>query len=170
LSIGISPSAVTIQWMLGSVLGVGAVQLRARPHIRPWLRGAGIRPHFRERGARFKHIALTYDDGPNDPHTLRLMEVLARPRCARHIFSDWPLRAQRPDIVRDLVKAGHVVGNHTFTHPHLMCRRRSKRGSAGSVPESGRGSDWRRATPVPAPFGGRRPRRSALYGSLAMEP
>ena len=27
---------------------------------------------------------------------------------------------QRPDIVRELVKAGHEVGNHTFTHPLLI--------------------------------------------------
>ena len=25
-----------------------------------------------------KQLALTYDDGPNDPHTLRLLEILAR--------------------------------------------------------------------------------------------
>ena len=30
----------------------------------------GLRPGTRQ-------IALTYDDGPNDPHTLRLLEVLA---------------------------------------------------------------------------------------------
>jgi peptidoglycan/xylan/chitin deacetylase (PgdA/CDA1 family) len=27
---------------------------------------------------------------------------------------------QRPDITRELVKSGHVVGNHTFTHPNLI--------------------------------------------------
>ena len=66
-----------------------------------------------------KQLALTYDDGPNDPHTLRLLEVLARHNVHATFFHDRPLRQQRPDIVREIVKAGHVIGNHTFTHPLL---------------------------------------------------
>ena len=66
-----------------------------------------------------KKLALTYDDGPNDPHTLRLMEVLAKHNVRATFFTIGRYAQQKPQIVRDLVKAGHVVGNHTYTHPNL---------------------------------------------------
>src|SRR5215469_18391684 len=66
-----------------------------------------------------KQLALTYDDGPNDPHTLRLLEVLARHDVQATFFLIGRYVQRRPDIVRALVNAGHVVGNHTFTHPLL---------------------------------------------------
>src|SRR6266478_9463130 len=60
-----------------------------------------------------KQIALTYDDGPNDPYTLKLMDVLARHDVRATFFLIGRHVQQRPDMVRDLMKAGHVVGNHT---------------------------------------------------------
>ncbi len=70
------------------------------------------------RGSR--QIALTYDDGPNDPHTLRLLEVLAKHNVQATFFLIGRYVQQRPQIAREIVKAGHVVGNHTFTHPLLI--------------------------------------------------
>ena len=66
-----------------------------------------------------KRLALTYDDGPNDPHTLRLMDVLAKHDVHATFFCIGRYVQQKPQIVRDLVKAGHVVGNHTYAHPNL---------------------------------------------------
>src|ERR1700675_3141518 len=67
-----------------------------------------------------KQIALTYDDGPNDPHTLRLLEVLAKHNVKATFFLIGRYAKQRPDIARELTRAGHVVGNHTFSHPNLI--------------------------------------------------
>ena len=69
-----------------------------------------------------KQLALTYDDGPNDPHTLRLLEVLAKHDVRATFFLIGRYVHQRPDIAREIVKAGHVVGNHTFTHPLLTLK------------------------------------------------
>ena len=73
----------------------------------------GLRPGTRQ-------IALTYDDGPNDPHTLRLLEVLAKHNVRATFFLIGRYLEQRPDIAREVVQAGHCVGNHTFTHPLLI--------------------------------------------------
>src|ERR1700676_4469351 len=73
-----------------------------------------IYQEFRE-GSPDDGIALTYDDGPNDPHTLRLLEVLARHNVPATFFLIGRYVKQRPDIVRELVRAGHVIGNHTFS-------------------------------------------------------
>src|ERR1700720_3195439 len=72
-------------------------------------------------GARgSKHIALTYDDGPNDPHTLELLEVLAKHGVRATFFMIGRYVQQRPDIARAVAQAGHLIGNHTFTHPLLI--------------------------------------------------
>src|SRR5580698_5674671 len=67
-----------------------------------------------------RQIALTYDDGPNDPHTLRLLEVLAKHSVRATFLLIGRYVEQRPEIVREIVQAGHVVGNHTYTHPLLI--------------------------------------------------
>src|SRR3954447_23491869 len=69
-----------------------------------------------------KKIALTYDDGPNDPHTLRLLDVLAKHGVHATFFVIGRYVRQRPDIAREITKAGHVIGNHTFTHPVLSLK------------------------------------------------
>ena len=81
------------------------------------------------RGTR--QIALTYDDGPNDPHTLRLLEVLAKHNVHATFFMIGRYVQQRPEIVREIVKAGHVIGNHTFTHP-LLTFKSAARNSPGT--------------------------------------
>ncbi len=65
-------------------------------------------------------LALTYDDGPNDPYTLQLLEVLARYGVHATFFMISEYVRQRPDIARAVLKEGHLVGSHTVTHPHLM--------------------------------------------------
>jgi len=67
-----------------------------------------------------KQIALTYDDGPNDPHTLKLLEVLARRDVHATFFMIGRYVRQHPDIALEVARAGHAIGNHTFTHPLLI--------------------------------------------------
>ena len=66
-----------------------------------------------------KQIALTFDDGPNDPHTLHLLDVLAKHNVHATFFMVGRYVRQRPDIALEVKKRGHVIGNHTFTHPFL---------------------------------------------------
>ncbi len=116
-------------------------------------------------------LALTYDDGPNDPHTLRLLEVLARHGVHATFFLIGRYVEQRPDIVREIVKAGHVVGNHTFTHPLLIFK------SAAEVRKEL--SDCRAALHdaigehsnlFRPPFGGRRPAVLRIVRELGLQP
>ena len=66
-----------------------------------------------------KKIALTYDDGPNDPHTLQLLEVLARHNVRATFFMIGRHVRQKPEVAREVAKAGHAIGNHTMTHLDL---------------------------------------------------
>jgi peptidoglycan/xylan/chitin deacetylase (PgdA/CDA1 family) len=64
-------------------------------------------------------IALTYDDGPNDAATMPLLEVLARHNARATFFMIGRFVRQRPEIARAVHAAGHLIGNHTMSHPWL---------------------------------------------------
>jgi peptidoglycan/xylan/chitin deacetylase (PgdA/CDA1 family) len=115
-------------------------------------------------------IALTYDDGPNDPHTLRLLEVLARHGVHATFFVIGRYVKQRPDIVREIVAAGHVVGNHTFTHPLLIFKSeeeiRQQLSTCRAALQDAIGESSNLFRP---PFGGRRPAVLRIVRELGME-
>jgi peptidoglycan/xylan/chitin deacetylase (PgdA/CDA1 family) len=121
------------------------------------------------RGTR--QLALTYDDGPNDPHTLRLLEVLARHNLGATFFLIGRYVQQRPDIVREIVKAGHVIGNHTFTHPLLIFKSaaevRKELTDCRSAIQDAIGEHSNLFRP---PFGGRRPAVLRIAHELGLEP
>lgn len=121
------------------------------------------------RGA--KQLALTYDDGPNHPHTFRLLEVLAKHNVHATFFLIGRFVRQRPDIVRDIVSAGHVVGNHTFTHPLLTLKNsaevRTELENCRSALQDAVGEHSNLFRP---PFGGRRPAVLRVARELALQP
>jgi peptidoglycan/xylan/chitin deacetylase (PgdA/CDA1 family) len=70
-------------------------------------------------GRDTNEIALTYDDGPNDIVTERLLDVLAHHNVRATFFLIGRFVRQRPEIVRAIAASGHLIGNHTMTHPWL---------------------------------------------------
>jgi peptidoglycan/xylan/chitin deacetylase (PgdA/CDA1 family) len=118
-----------------------------------------------------KELAFTYDDGPNDPHTLRLLDVLARHSVHATFFLIGRYAQQRPDIVHELVKAGHVIGNHTFTHPLLTFKSagevRSQLTGCGRALTDAVGQHSRLFRP---PFGGRRPAVLRIARQMGFQP
>jgi peptidoglycan/xylan/chitin deacetylase (PgdA/CDA1 family) len=118
-----------------------------------------------------RQIALTYDDGPNDPHTLRLLEVLARHGARATFFLIGRYVEQRPDIAREIVKAGHVVGNHTFTHPLLIFKTAAEvhkeLTDCRSALQDAIGAHSNLFRP---PFGGRRPAVLRVVRELGLQP
>ncbi|MBW4026464.1 MAG: polysaccharide deacetylase family protein [Acidobacteria bacterium] len=75
-----------------------------------------------------QEFALTYDDGPNEIYTQQLLDVLAKHQVRATFFLIGRFVRQRPKIARAVLDAGHLVGNHTMTHPALLFRspRRAK--------------------------------------------
>jgi len=118
-----------------------------------------------------KQIALTYDDGPNDPHTFRLLEVLAKHDVSATFFLIGRYVRERGDIARDVAKAGHVIGNHTFTHPLLTLKGageiRKELIDCRSALQDAIGTHSNLFRP---PFGGRRPAVLRIARELGLEP
>jgi peptidoglycan/xylan/chitin deacetylase (PgdA/CDA1 family) len=63
--------------------------------------------------------ALTYDDGPNPNATPELLDILARHGARATFFFLGSFVRQQPELVRRVHAAGHLIGNHTQTHPWL---------------------------------------------------
>jgi len=117
-------------------------------------------------------LALTFDDGPNDPHTFHLLEVLAKASVKATFFMVGKYVDHRPDIARAVADAGHVVGNHTYTHPNLIFQsawqlreeiRRCERALQDAVGN-------RHTKLFRPPFGGRRPATLRTLRAMGMTP
>ena len=121
------------------------------------------------RGTR--QLALTYDDGPNDPHTLRLLEVLARHNARATFFLIGRYVEQRAEIVREIAKAGHMIGNHTFSHPLLIFKSESEtREELTRCREAIHDATGEHSNLFRPPFGGRRPATLRMARELGLEP
>ena len=118
-----------------------------------------------------KKLALTYDDGPNDPHTLRLLEVLAKHNVHATFFLIGRYVKERPDIAREIAQAGHAIGNHTFNHPNLIfASPRQTRTELQQCQQALYDAVGRHFTLFRPPFGGRRPGTLQLARNLGLEP
>jgi peptidoglycan/xylan/chitin deacetylase (PgdA/CDA1 family) len=106
--------------MLGLLLSTAAASLAAAGYSSMAPRSQLYGRTFLGEGAGSRHLALTFDDGPNDPYTLRLLEVLARHEVRATFFPIGRHAVARPDVLRAVATAGHTVGNHTFNHPLLI--------------------------------------------------
>jgi cellulose synthase/poly-beta-1,6-N-acetylglucosamine synthase-like glycosyltransferase/peptidoglycan/xylan/chitin deacetylase (PgdA/CDA1 family)/spore germination protein YaaH len=72
-----------------------------------------------KRGRNGKLLALTFDDGPDERNTGRLLDTLRDLHVPATFFviGDQVMRA--PELVVREAQEGHLVGNHSFNHPHL---------------------------------------------------
>jgi peptidoglycan/xylan/chitin deacetylase (PgdA/CDA1 family) len=118
-----------------------------------------------------KQLALTYDDGPNDPHTLRLLEVLARHQVRATFFLIGRYVKRRPDIARELARAGHVIANHTFSHPNLIfCSTLQTRMQLQDCAQALTDAVGEHSRLFRPPFGGRRPDTLPVARALGLDP
>ncbi|MEV6008027.1 polysaccharide deacetylase family protein [Streptomyces sp. NPDC051976] len=66
------------------------------------------------------YVGLTFDDGPSNDHTPALLNALTQNGLRATVFNEGQYAAAYPAQVRAEVNAGMWVGNHSYTHPHLI--------------------------------------------------
>lgn len=64
-------------------------------------------------------IAITFDDGPHPNYTPMLLEGLADRNVKATFFVTGEHANEYPEVVRQIAQAGHVLGNHTYSHMQL---------------------------------------------------
>src|SRR5690349_4566041 len=67
------------------------------------------------------YVGLTYDDGPTPGGArLALLDALRTAHLRATFFEIGQNAQANPDLTRAALYSGMWIGNHTFTHPHLM--------------------------------------------------
>lgn len=136
---------------------------RAVPPVRqrPFLRMSGVG----------RSMVLTFDDGPDPRYTPEILATLRRHGCRAMFFVCGEMAVENQDLVREMAADGHVVGNHSWSHP-LMPKLRPSRirdelGSTSDLVEKILGSAplWYRA-----PFGAWNRHSFEIGAELGMEP
>lgn len=102
---------ITIQSLLGDLShAVSLERLGAKLTDRVFWRAATNEPK----------IALTFDDGPQAMNTPQFLEILQQFEVPATFFLIGRHLEAHFDLAQQIVRAGHEVANHTFTHPLLL--------------------------------------------------
>ncbi|MEU1279732.1 polysaccharide deacetylase family protein [Streptomyces sp. NPDC005805] len=85
------------------------VARRAAPPVR-------TRP-FLELPAEGRTMVLTFDDGPDPRYTPGVLKTLREHEVRAMFFVCGEMADYNPDLLREMSDDGHVIGNHTWSHP-----------------------------------------------------
>ena len=66
------------------------------------------------------NVYLTFDDGPHPEHTPPLLELLASYNAHATFFMLGAKLEPHAPVVRQVVAAGHTLGNHSYSHPSFV--------------------------------------------------
>ena len=66
------------------------------------------------------YVALTFDDGPSDVTTPKILDLLDRYQAKAAFFVSGVNALTHPDIIREIIRRGHEIGNHSMNHDPLV--------------------------------------------------
>ncbi len=68
-------------------------------------------------------ICLTFDDGPDPNTTIHLLDLLKQHHVRAVFFVTGQKAARHPDLINAIIKNGHEIGNHTYSHDNFLMLR-----------------------------------------------
>lgn len=110
----------------------GRIALRELPDLREILdrgveiaisRFAGDGPGVLSSGSADpsrKQVALSFDDGPSPHNTPHILDILQRHGARATFFVVGDRIAGQGHLLQRMIREGHEVGNHTYTHQHTV--------------------------------------------------
>jgi peptidoglycan/xylan/chitin deacetylase (PgdA/CDA1 family) len=66
-----------------------------------------------------REVAITFDDGPSPVYTPQILALLKKYNAKATFFVLGRKVEKYPQVIKDMMRDGHEVGNHTFDHPRL---------------------------------------------------
>ncbi|KJD40686.1 chitooligosaccharide deacetylase [Paenibacillus polymyxa] len=72
---------------------------------------------FKMCGPHTRQIALTFDDVPDSRYTPQVLDVLHANGIKATFFIVGHRAEKHPGIIRRIIREGHAIGNHSYTHP-----------------------------------------------------
>ena len=106
-------------WVLGALAGNHLALVAAAL----WPRSTWLGPNLTRlpaAAAARAEICLTFDDGPDPQVTPQVLDLLDRYAAKASFFCIGAKAAAFPETVREIVRRGHSVENHTYGHPHAF--------------------------------------------------
>ncbi len=74
-----------------------------------------------------KTVSLTFDDGPDPLSTPALLNLLAQKKIKATFFVTGENASRHPDLIQDILRQGHTIGNHSYHHDPLIMLKSSKK-------------------------------------------
>lgn len=99
---------------VGGVVGLTAYRVT----MSPTSQALGPFPYRSETSPK---VALTFDDGPNEPFTTQVADLLESEGIRGTFFQVGHAVRRFPEVTAQLAAAGHVIGNHSATHTFSRC-------------------------------------------------
>jgi peptidoglycan-N-acetylmuramic acid deacetylase len=65
------------------------------------------------------NIYLTFDEGYENGYTSTILDVLKEKKAPAVFFVTYDYAKRNPGLVQRMIDEGHVVGNHSYTHPSM---------------------------------------------------
>ena len=96
--------------------GAAAAAVQAAPLVTFLPATKGVVARTLNGHGRSGHLALTFDDGPDEQSTPRFLDVLSRHDVRATFFLLGEMCARYPDLARRLVDEGHEVAVHSYDH------------------------------------------------------
>lgn len=106
-----------------AVLVAGAWGLWRVSDLRGWQAFGTIVPRVE---TAEKAVALTFDDGPTAAGADFILPLLDSLDVRATFFVNGSSLAERPDVGRRFVAAGHELGNHTWSHPRMLLQSQAR--------------------------------------------
>lgn len=66
-----------------------------------------------------KDFYLTFDEGYENGYTSQILDVLKKKKVQAVFFVTQDYVKRNPDLIKRMLSEGHVIGNHSWTHPSL---------------------------------------------------
>lgn len=65
-------------------------------------------------------VLLTFDDGPHAELTPKVLQILKKENVGAFFFVIGKEADTQPELVKEILADGHLIGNHTQTHPLMF--------------------------------------------------
>ena len=98
-----------------------------------------------------KEVVLTFDDGPWPVNTPAVLKALADECTTGIFFSIGKHATYHPEILRQVLAAGHTVGSHTWSHANLNKKTMTEPQARDEIEKGVSAVAWALGAP-PAPF------------------
>ncbi|MCT4639906.1 MAG: polysaccharide deacetylase family protein [Bacteroidales bacterium] len=87
------------------IIFLGVIKIEMQFFAKSLCRGDGTK----------QEVAITFDDGPHN-NTLKILDILDKYSVKAAFFLIGKNADEKPDIVKEIINRGHIIGNHSYYH------------------------------------------------------